>query len=67
MGGEIDKCFPKWSSGRSVWRSAEKRKKKKVFEKLDFIGTVVSIDKIENLRERNKQLLIFKYAESYGS
>lgn len=31
-----------------------REKKKKVFKKLDSIETVVSIDKIENLRERNR-------------
>lgn len=53
MGGGMNECFSKLSSGRGVWRSAEKRKKK-VFKKLDSIETVVSIDKIENLREKNR-------------
>lgn len=41
-----------------IWeRCVEKcreEKKKKVFKKLDSIETVVSIDKIENLREKNR-------------
>lgn len=50
-----------------VCGEVQRREKKKMFKKLDSIETVVSIDKIENLRERNRQLLVFKYTESYGS
>lgn len=37
-----------------VCGEVQRREKKKVFKKLDSIETVVSIDKIENLRERNR-------------
>lgn len=61
----MDKCFLKLSSGRVVWRSAERNRKP--VQKALFYLDRSSSDKIENLRGRNKQHIVFKYAESYGS